>query len=78
MAGRWRGMPGDWIFEALLIRATQEFFSYFSNPVNELPLTYHSESNDDSTERDCTHHTIVAVQYSYNTVLWATKWATAH
>ena len=69
MAGRWRGMPGDWIFEALLIRATQEFFSYFGNPVNEHPLTYHSEPNDDSSaERDCTHHTIVAVQYSCSTV----------
>jgi hypothetical protein len=31
------------MFETLLIKAIQGFISYFSNPENELPLTYHSE-----------------------------------
>jgi hypothetical protein len=37
------------MFETLLIKAIRGFLSYFSNPVSELPLTYHRELIDDDS-----------------------------
>jgi hypothetical protein len=37
------------MFETLLINAIRGFLSYFSNPVSEYPLTYHSELIDEDS-----------------------------
>ena len=37
------------MFETLLIKAIRWFLGYFSNPVSEIPFTYHGELiNEDS------------------------------
>lgn len=37
----------DKVLEVLLIKAIRDFLSYFSNPVSEFSLTYHSELIDE-------------------------------
>ena len=41
---------GDSMFEALVIKAIRGFFIYFSNSVNDVPLTYHRKLDGDSTQ----------------------------
>ena len=58
------------MFETLLIKAIRGFLSYFSNPVSEFPLTYHSELIDeDSASEGKSDLPTAAVLYKAQTLL---------
>jgi hypothetical protein len=49
MAGRRRGILGDWMFQTLLTKPIRKIPSCFGDPVSEFPLTYHCELIDEDS-----------------------------